>query len=195
MPVCSAKVRYEQFLERLINNNEPEYFYLHQEPTADFPEPCCAFLALSIPVKADLHYQKCVDARILSLQETFKAKLGWLVGQMYSRVGTQDWERSALKEKVSELIDQAALWLDTKQIKELQRAVNEWRAANPTTEITPKLVLELSEQLPTRKQKALSRIEAIVKGGGKGVPELTPEQIKSLLRHLSNDQGLTEVLR
>ncbi|BAC47429.1 bsr2164 [Bradyrhizobium diazoefficiens USDA 110] len=43
-------------------------------------------------MKADLHLATCVAAKILQLTDTFQAKLGWLVGQMYSPVGTQDMD-------------------------------------------------------------------------------------------------------
>jgi len=51
-----------------------------------------ASLKVSIALKSDLHYEKCLSAKVLELSDEFKAKLGWLVGNIYSRVGTTDWE-------------------------------------------------------------------------------------------------------
>lgn len=86
------KIRVEQFLQRLLNNNESEFFYLSNDTTLDFPEPMVATLAVSVALKAEEHYKTCLDAKKMELDNAFKAKLGWLLGQLYSRVGTPDWE-------------------------------------------------------------------------------------------------------
>lgn len=92
--VCADdnKSKFGEFLDRLFNNNEPDYFYLHENPDFQFNENCVAFLKLSISVKADKHYITFLDAKIMELKDSFAAKLGWMVGNMYSRVGTKDWK-------------------------------------------------------------------------------------------------------
>ncbi len=87
----SRQEKFVHLLERLLNNNESRYFYYHREPNFGFEEDCCAFLQLSIAVKASLHYETLVEAKVLQLKEAFQHKLGYLVGNMYSRVGTEDW--------------------------------------------------------------------------------------------------------
>lgn len=84
--ICSQSKKWiiHQFLERLFNNNEPEYFYLYEDDSFGLSEPMVAFLRLSIAVKTDLHYEKCLNAKFIELDENFTAKLGWLVGNMYS---------------------------------------------------------------------------------------------------------------
>src|ERR1041385_7046579 len=90
---CNSKNRpkIEEFMESLLNNNNHDFFYLHKEPTIEFIEPHCAFLALSIAVKSEIHYDTCLAAKRLQLSESFQHKLGWLTGNLYSRVGTSDW--------------------------------------------------------------------------------------------------------
>lgn len=85
------KEKLRQFVERVMNNNEDSYFFLRAEPTHGLDEDHCAFLQLSIALKADLHYDTLLAAKILQLQEPFQHKLGYLVGTSYSRVGTEDW--------------------------------------------------------------------------------------------------------
>lgn len=80
-----------EFLVRLFNNNIPDYFYLHHDVSLDFVEPSVAFLRVSIALKSDLHYDDLLKCKVLELDENFQAKLGWLVGNLYSRVGTVDW--------------------------------------------------------------------------------------------------------
>lgn len=121
--VCSKKYRLEliQFLQRLHNYNEPEFFYLHSEANLGFPEPHCAFLRLSVSIKSSLHYEACKQARIFSLNDVYQAKLGWRVGDMYSRVGTEDWvprveSREDFAERISKLLDGACKWEDDKRL-------------------------------------------------------------------------------
>jgi hypothetical protein len=80
----------QDFLLRLFNNNQPEYFYLHDDSEAGVKEQLVAFLQLAVAIKAD-HYDVCLDARYAQLNDVFQAKLGWLTGHIYSRVATVDW--------------------------------------------------------------------------------------------------------
>ena len=80
-----------QLAERLLNNNQEGYFFLQGEPGSGLEEDHCAFLPLSVALKAELHYETLLRAKILQLSESFQHKLGHLVGTMYSRVGTEDW--------------------------------------------------------------------------------------------------------
>ena len=57
--------RLRMFIERLLNNNESLYFYLHREPSKGVSEDQCAFLHLSIALKADLHYEMLLNAKCL----------------------------------------------------------------------------------------------------------------------------------
>jgi hypothetical protein len=128
--VCSNKSRFLmiQFLGRLLNNNEPEYFYLHAEPALNFSEPHCAFLRLSISLKSELHYNTLFAARVLSLNEVFQAKLGWLVGNMYSRVGTDEWVptvelESDFERRIKGLLKTVCIWVDEKKLVLAKKSV------------------------------------------------------------------------
>jgi hypothetical protein len=122
--VCSEsqKGRLQDLVTRILNNNEPEYFYLEPEPTFGVYEPSCAFLRLSVALRAHEHYQSLLKARVLSLSEIFQAKLGWLVGNMYSRIGTQDWVPDHATEaqfavKVRHMLGGIVLWVPPDQLK------------------------------------------------------------------------------
>ena len=78
-------------ISKLLNNNHSGCFYLKAEPDRGLKHDSCAFLQLSIPIRSDKHYATCADAKCLELSEGFRAKLGWLVGNLYSRVGTKDY--------------------------------------------------------------------------------------------------------
>lgn len=122
--VCSRKSRSRMtdFLTRLFNNNEHDYFYLHEDVALGLSPSSCAFLQLSIAVRASDHYDKCLDARITSMSDIFAAKLGWLVGNLYSRVGTDDWtpdhqKPNEFSKRINGILDGACKWVDDEQLK------------------------------------------------------------------------------
>jgi hypothetical protein len=78
-------------INKLFNNNLSGHFFLKSEPSRGLKHDSCAFLQLSIPIKTVLHYDTCLAAKTLELTEAFRAKLGWLVGDLFSRVGTTDY--------------------------------------------------------------------------------------------------------
>ncbi len=171
--VCSKKHRFEliQFLQRLHNFNEPEFFYLHSESNLDFPDPHCAFLRLSVSIKSSLHYDACLQARILSLNDVYQAKLGWRVGDMYSRVGTEDWvpgveSSDDFEKRISKLLDGACKWEDDKRlthaktnlpadvlqngVEAVRKHISDMRMTNPLEEVIDAVISQL---------KKLSKIE------------------------------------
>jgi hypothetical protein len=113
-----------RFLRRLMNNNNWDgYFYLHEDADLEFPYRSCAFLNLPISILAEPCYNDCVEARLLSLKPVFQAKLGWLVGHLYTRVGTPDWvptiyERNAeFFRYVDDILEQFCDWVDDDKLK------------------------------------------------------------------------------
>lgn len=118
-----TKDRLMSFMERLLDNNEPGYFYLHEDQNLRLAGNNCAFLALSVALRVE-HYERCLGAKVAQLKEPFQAKLGWLVGNMYSRVGTTEWDdeitdMSQKRSRVAnELIDSTLVTLDNQKINE-----------------------------------------------------------------------------
>jgi hypothetical protein len=90
--VIGAKtaVKLVMFLESLLDNNQDGYFYLHQDVGLGIQQSCCAFLPLSVTLKVE-HYNLCLEAKIAELSDTFQAKLGSILGQLYNRVAAPEW--------------------------------------------------------------------------------------------------------
>jgi len=116
------------FMERLIDNNEPGYFYLHEDQSLGLAGNNCAFLALSVALRI-CHYDVCLAAKLAQLTDPFQAKLGWLVGNMYSRVGTTEWNQEVSDKKVAdqarEEIDRTFLTIDDRKISNGLRKLRE----------------------------------------------------------------------
>jgi hypothetical protein len=115
-----------EFLGRLLNNNEPGYFYLHEDQGLGLAGNNCAFLALSVPLRV-AHYDRCLDAKLAELTEPFQAKLGWLVGDMFSRVGTAEWDDEipdkSLGAATGEILDKTLVTIDDNRIREAMRTL------------------------------------------------------------------------
>jgi hypothetical protein len=185
------KARFEQFVERLYNNNEQGFFFLRAEPAHGLPMDSCAFLHLTVPIKAE-HYAACLDARILSLTSLFQAKLGWLVGQLYARVGTDDWPHSQLRSVVVSACEEAGMWIDDKLLRAAATAVRQWQADNPDVVLDPPQLTKLLSEIPSRKSQAMERLAAIM-GNSQLVRRLqqagsmNQDDLQKLLRQISSD--------
>jgi hypothetical protein len=194
LPVVTAKNKQKlsDFLRRLFNNNEASYFYLDSKDTP-LETDCVAFLNLSIAIKARLHFQTCLDAKILELNNTFQAKLGWLVGQMYSRVGTQDWELKALNTKVRATLEDAAIWVEDAYERPLVEAFRRLQQAEgPDTEMTAVGVAQTISRIPTKKQLVMKEADRIIKAAVGAEQAPLAEKIR---KRLDNDTSLSSLLQ
>jgi hypothetical protein len=193
LPVLGTKARNKasEFLQRLFNNNELGYFFLDSEDTA-LDGDCVAFLNLSIPIKSDLHRKTCLEAKILQLNETFQAKLGWLVGQMYSRVGTQDWEPTQLTRKVSKVLQEAAIWIDDGKLSPVEEAFKAIAQGNPGARMTQADITKVVSKAPDKRRRVLDEASRVI--GETLGPEQAP-LAERLRKRLEGDAGLSAALR
>jgi hypothetical protein len=194
LPVVTArnKQKLSDFLHRLFNNNEHSYFYLDSQDTP-LETDCVAFLNLSIAIKADLHFQTCLHAKILQLNDTFQAKLGWLVGQMYSRVGTRDWESSALNAKVRKTLKDAAIWVEDANARALVEAFGQLQqAAGQDAQMTTAEVEQAISRAPTKKQLVMKEADRVIKAAVGGDQAPLAEKIR---KRLDNDADFSTLLR
>lgn len=95
----------EHFIERLMDNNESEFFYLYREPSVGIVDDYCAFLRLVIPIHSR-DYSILLKSKILQLSQPFEHKLGYLFGLNYSKIGTDDWSSEIKDEKYKNTFNQ-----------------------------------------------------------------------------------------
>ncbi|KAB2911414.1 MAG: hypothetical protein F9K29_22585 [Hyphomicrobiaceae bacterium] len=152
--------RIHSFVERLLNNNEKEYFYLHEEPQVGLYSSC-AFLRLSIAIRSNEHYEVCHAARVATLSSEFRPKLGWLLGNIYSRVGTEDWESSALEKEISTILDGTLRWFDEEKIKATKLTEEEIDSLTPEEIATA----VQSAEVVRRKDQVISAILTELQAG------------------------------
>ena len=122
------RFRLQGFIRSVMNNNHSAYFYLPADGAAGIVEDSVAFLPLTIAIRRKEHYEECLAARVLSLHELFQAKLGSLLGNHYSRVGTPDYVGTVItpsqcKEKGSRILDGICFWADDEKYTAAKRKV------------------------------------------------------------------------
>lgn len=190
---ASSKSKMSEFVRRVLNSNESEYFYLHEEPRIGFPKSV-VFLKLSIAVKSDLHYQKCLDAKILEMEDNFKSKLGWSVGNMYSRVGTEDWTpvnmtESAFNKWINEILTENHVWIEDKKIGEFKKSLTDAEIeALEAEEILKRLN---KTKVKSRKDILLELLPKVIKQSG----DVAEDKIDSLVLKIRNNSEITAVLK
>jgi hypothetical protein len=153
-----------QALERLLNNNELAYFYFKEEPKLGLYTEYCAFLNLSIALKARIHYEKLLSARMLSLTESFQHKLGSLVGNMYSRVGTEDWPLERQRDRIDQLLEkmQQVSWLPKNRFRLIESALEQ--IEKPTAADLRNVVAEQGRKKGEQKEALMNALEAELTG-------------------------------
>lgn len=100
-----------ELIDRIINQNESTLglYYLHPESEIGIGEGSIALLRVSIAMRAYEHYDTLVSARRGRLDPEFANKLGWLCGNLYSRVGIKDWKETKEDKKNAEFIKNSLL--------------------------------------------------------------------------------------
>lgn len=188
---CSSKHKRSlvDLFKKLLNNNETHHFFLKAFPDVGLNEDCCTQLHLSIAIRAYEHYEVCLKAKILELREDFRAKLGWLVGNLYSRVGTQDYVPGAISDAkeferfVEESIGQYVAWVPEKEYPS-------YRKYHPNA-TSLENIKETIEGVKQRKRD--SKINALVSALTKTLPEgVADEQTKQRLRNVLSQHPLLQ---
>ena len=201
--ICSTEKRYwlKDFFIKLLNNNLSEYFYLSEEPELGIHDPHVVFLPLSIAIKSE-HYQMCEKARFGQLTEIFRAKLGWLVGDIYSRVATPDWVPTKINSEffdsmVEQMLDGTAIWVSPQILEKLKAEQSKRRKESqdkkyklPSDEIFQLLEKAAQEQEGRRENVA----KFLVKQASKVLTEVDEERLKELEYSLINSDDLEKLL-
>ena len=183
----------QQFLERLLNNEEKGYFFLKAGSHPSVVHDLCAFLPLSIALKTD-HYDALLKAKVAQLDSVFAAKLGWLVGNLYSRVATPDLEERGMQDvKEAFLAEQLGnAWVSGTRWKEVGKRLTQRLRADPQLAVSPENVRQELGQVPTDMELLAARAAEIARAAG-----LIPDDgvLAQLVTRLSNDATLKSIAK
>jgi hypothetical protein len=190
------KLEGRRFLERVINQNEQAIglFYLHPDADAGVSTPSVAMLRIAIALHTT-HYDKIREARRGRLRPEFQAKLGWLVGNLYSRVGTEDWSEPPQRKKEQRVIvDQvmenvsAVQWASADAIA---RAKTAGLSVEGKTAEQVRDALASFEPQPAD-HRLLQELARVLAATDLGIPA---DAQKKVLKRVPNDPVIAELLR
>lgn len=211
-----SKQKAIELFQRVMNQNEQALglFYLHTDSDVKISAPSVALLRVTISLRAE-HYSILQESRSGRISDDYVPKLGWLVGNLYSRVGTADWVEQGDKETLENIIDEQLsgpkresslgqpLWIE-------KSWVDAAKAANLQIENLKKadVIKALSPYKPKEKKEKL--IEAITDVLKDKLPDILAqykrdpsEHVESWLElplrrlgnHLRNNQSLSQILK
>ncbi len=125
-----GETRVKQLLERFLNNTEPGFFFIRKGSKDIFERDYCVFLTLTIAIRSS-HYDECLGAKVAQLSDVFQAKVGWLTGNIYSRVGTPDFGDFEQDPKLyrteffREVLEESTVWLTSEQKRQLSAKIRQ----------------------------------------------------------------------
>ncbi|MBW1834516.1 MAG: hypothetical protein JRI62_07025 [Deltaproteobacteria bacterium] len=186
----------QMMIERLVNQNEIALglFYLHPDADAGITVPSVAILRVAISVRATEHYQTLQGARVGKLSKEFQPKLGWMVGNLFSRVGVRDWKEETENEEERMINDilcfsrKKPLWINHKMYKKIlkERPDFDTFSVNEQEEVIKTFLP------PPAKEKAIAIIAKTIKNV---VPKIPEAEIEKITSRLINDQQLEAQMR
>jgi hypothetical protein len=182
-----------RFLERVVNQNEQAVglFYLHPDADSGISVASIAMLRIAIALRTD-HYDKLVAARRGRLRPEFQAKLGWLIGNLYSRVGTEDWSEPDNRRAEQDQIIKGILdnlthveWGSSQALRKAKNA-NFSVEGKSRDEILTALKAFEPEPLDELVQKGFQRIAGSEDLG------IDPQILQKLIKRIRNDSEMSQ---
>ncbi len=195
-----SKKAVENLVERLVNQNENALglFYLHRDIDSGISVHSVALLRVAISVKAADHFNTLLKARVGRLSKEFQPKLGWMVGNLYSRVGVTDWKEKSEIEKqnieediIKEILSftrSEPIWLDRSLYSKILKKTPDF---NTLPESSQEEIIR-SSLPPPPKEKAIEIIAQIVKTV---VPKIKDEDIEKIKSRLANNDQFEAQMR
>jgi hypothetical protein len=166
-----ARSSLDNLIDRLLNNNADGRFFFREEQRFSVGSNLCAFLPLTVtmplttaPQRISL-YTRCRTARIVGINGAFQAKLGWLMGNMYSRVATDDFSEKAPEHwnNIRCEMRKTSAWVIAED--DCKRLIDSLRKQPPEGGLTPQTAKKRFNELGLnlgRKARVLSRIDQIM---------------------------------
>ena len=156
--VCGQNKRSKlvEFLAKLLNNNDPQHFYLHKEHQFSLEEPMCTLLRTPAILRAESYYSRLINTRVLALSEEFRAKLGWMVGSIYGRIATQDWPKKDALAMIDSILTDACGWEDHERLRIADRKLKSGESVPTEKAALNEFIRNID--IPTKQEQILNRV-------------------------------------
>lgn len=177
-------------IEKLISNTHSEVFYLDRGCAQSLVESSCAFLQLSIALRPE-HFDALRRAKQAEMSDVFAAKLGWMTGNLYSRVGTPDiYEEHPddAQTYADDLITRtlaAETWLSDREFKKYSKSIKQINAQQG--QVTRDDARNIIKSLPTDLDELTDAIVGVLR---KNKFELDEGRLRQIRFRMINDQAI-----
>lgn len=190
------KFSVEALAERLVNQNENSLglFYLHPQLDFGISVPSVAILRVSISLKAQ-HYARLLKARVGRLSKEFQPKLGWMVGNLYSRVGVPDWKEKSDEENNEEktlnqilsFSREEPIWMDKKAFTKILEQKEDFDKLPPSEQ---EGIIEEFQPKPPKEE-----VLEIIANTIQNTVNIKTDQLETIRHKLSNNDRLEAQMR
>jgi len=184
-----SRCRGVQLLQRIVNQNAQAegLFYLHKDAAVEILFPSVALLQVSVAVRAWEHYDTLVAARCGRLKPEFQSKLGWLIGNLFSRVATEDMKPQDRDKIIAEFLgsrdeddEHRPIWIPRKHIQKADKG-----NAKVDGLSRAQIGALLAQQRPEPpKETALSKVVQTLR---ELLPEIGEERVNLVRKQLAKD--------
>ena len=137
-------------------------------------------------------------AKQIELRDDFKSKLGWLVGNIFSRVGTEDWTPGHMtaqefKRFINDLLDEICHWTDSKS------ALRELEKQHGKDEVSKMNSDEISENIKnikihSRKEQILNGIENVLRNS-RYLPDEAKQNVRKIILEITSDATMKGLIK
>lgn len=157
------------FIAKVVNQNEwaRALFYLHPDLEAGITVHSVALLRFVVPIPTT-KYDRLLKLRCGRLTTEFQNKLGWMTGNLFSRIGVPDWKEKVGEVKENELVNDilalgfphdAPMWVNEKAFNKVVE-----RHSNVSLLEYPELQSLIEQHSPpSTLEKVASRARGILK--------------------------------
>lgn len=165
--ISKDKYKAEQLIERILNQTEEDraLFYLPPQADAGIGVHSIVNLQVNAPLKVDC-YDSLVGNLKGRLKNEYQNRLGWLVGNLFSRVAIPEFDINEKKSIIKDFLtpkdkESGPFWISRDAITEAQSKKIEM---NENEKTIRELYELLEAQKPSSsKEKAMKRIISIIK--------------------------------
>lgn len=181
-------------LERILNQNEQAHgiFYLYPDADVRIAVHAVSLLRISIALRSREHYDLLQKSRCGRLATEYRNKLGWLTGNLYSRVDTPDWSDHVdgpgeAEEIISGFVDGSKLPRPNVWVPDSWLLAG--RRKNISLEDLPRdQVYDAlkAHAPPPRNEVVMARVREV---GAKVLTQITDEPLRAILLRLGEDDA------
>lgn len=160
-----SRKQIQQFVERLLNNNESGYFFYARDIDLGLKGDFCALLELTFTLDSKEYYDIFLKAKFMQLNDSFQHKLGYLIGNNFMRVGTEDWvpnhlNETQFEEKLTDLIGDNFVLVNKKILQVLKKQTSHLDVNEITDAEFENIQKIAEEEVNNQKEEVYSEIRA-----------------------------------